>query len=136
MIDPGDRDQIRSVLEELLRERDQTQDIKAKRRTDADAYIREISRRDPGPNVPPVTFTDTVLPIERFDFFSDPAQGAAGSSSTPAGTVPDYPGADGVYADKWSDGGATYVKVKLDEVEVDDCSSGTTVTRKFLALPP
>lgn len=136
MIDPGDLAQINALVEQKLREFAPQQDRKARARADADAFLKDLRRRDP-PSAPlvPVTHTETTLPIQRLDFFSDPAQQGTGGSSSPAGFTLAYPGADGVYALKWSSSGAVLEQVLLDQIEVGDCSTGTTVTRKFLALP-
>lgn len=136
MIDPGDYDLIRGLMEQMLRERDQSQDRKAKARADADAFLRDLSRRDPRPeDRSPVTVVTTELPIQRLDFFADTSPQSSGSSSGSTGTTLAYPGVDGVYALKVSSSGAVVEWLKLDEVPLPDCSTGTTVMRNFLALP-
>lgn len=78
----------------------------------------------------PVSYTDVALPLETFSLDTSPEPLAPIGN---AGGMIDYPGADGYYVLNVASGVPTWVN--LDEIEVDDCSSGTTVTRKFLALP-
>lgn len=138
-----DADTIRQLVREVLQEGGTIGPELDRRARIADArdsfgqFLKDASapRGDRTPSAvdwvnAPVHYEDVSLPLETFSLDTSPAPFAPGG--TAAETIA-YPSADGYYVLNVDTGVVTWVK--LDEIEVADCSSGTTVTRKFLALP-
>lgn len=136
-----DEDTFKQWVREVLTEGGSVIDRRASiasAQADLEQFLRDQSapRPDRTPSAvdwvnAPVSYTDVSLPLETFSLDTSPAPLAPFGN---AGDMIDYPSADGYYVLNVDTGAVTWVK--LDEIEVDDCSSGTTVTRKFLALPP
>lgn len=137
-----DADTIRQIAREVMQESGPELDRRASITAAKDSFAQFLKTASAprGERTPsavdwvnaPVHYEDVALPLETFSLDTSPAASPTGTASS----LIDAPAVDGYYVLKVSSSGTVVEWLKMDVISVDDCSSGSTVTRTFLALPP